>query len=395
MRRLLLIALLLAAAPALGAQQSGAGRAVHAVHAAQRAARHPARGPHGAAGHGERLVPRGIGARETGADGVRAPVRAPHVHGHRSTRSTATSTSCSKRPAGPTTPRPPKTAPTTTSTCPRTRWTWRCSSNPTGWPTCSTRCRPRPSTPSATWSRTSAARATRTRPTAWRRSRSRRCCIRRGIRTDGRPSATWRISRPPATRTSSISSRPTTSRRNASLVVAGDIDTAKTQGLGREVVRRRQAGDGPDRADRLSAAEPDRGQEEDHPGSRAAAAALPDVDHAGAFRARGRRARRAVAAAGGRQELAPLQAARLRAADRAGRRRLPGVEDAELRVSDRRDGASRRVDRQDPRGRGRGDREDPAGAADLREFTRAINQIESSFYDRMERVGISAASATR
>ena len=46
---------------------------------------------------------------------------------------------------------------------------------------------------------------------------------------------------------------------NASLVVAGDIDPAKTRAVGREMVCRRQARHGADRADRLPAPEPDRG----------------------------------------------------------------------------------------------------------------------------------------
>ena len=70
----------------------------------------------------------------------------------------------------------------------------------------------RASTASATWSRTSAARATRTVPTGWPSSSSTRCCIRRAIPTAGRPSARWRISPRPATRTCRSSSAPTTRR---------------------------------------------------------------------------------------------------------------------------------------------------------------------------------------
>ena len=63
----------------------------------------------------------------------------------------------------------------------------------------------------------------------------------RRIPTAGRRSARWRTSRPPASRTWSSSSRPTTSPNNASLVIAGDIDIAADEDAGREVVRRRAA----------------------------------------------------------------------------------------------------------------------------------------------------------
>ena len=43
---------------------------------------------------------------------------------------------------------------------------------------------------------------------------------------------------------------------NASLVVAGDIDPAKARGVGREVVRRREARRDAGRADRLSRTPP-------------------------------------------------------------------------------------------------------------------------------------------
>ena len=59
----------------------------------------------------------------------------------------------------------------------------------------------------------------------------------------GPRSDTWRISPPPATTTSSSSSASTTSPANASLVIAGDIDPAKTRSAGREVVRRREGRD--------------------------------------------------------------------------------------------------------------------------------------------------------
>ena len=96
---------------------------------------------------------------------------------------------------------------------------------------------------------------------------------------------------------------------------------------------------------------------------------------------RRRRARR-------RQELAALQAARLRHADRAGRRGVPGVRRARQLVPDRRDGAA------GPHGRGaaegRSTRRSRGCSASRRpraKSQRALNQIEASFYRRMERVG--------
>ena len=105
---------------------------------------------------------------------------------------------------------------------------------------------------------------------------------------------------------------------NASLVIAGDIDLADDQGDGREVVQRRarrQAG----AAGGAAGGDAHRGDAQDRDRSRAAAAALPGVADPGADAARRRRARRGRVAADQRQELAALQAAGLRAADRPGR----------------------------------------------------------------------------
>ncbi len=87
-------ALVIAPAPAVGAAGAtgcaaqpgppgGPAGWLHAVHAGERPERDPARGPHRAGGHGERLVPRRVGPRETGPHGFCPPVRAPDVHGLR------------------------------------------------------------------------------------------------------------------------------------------------------------------------------------------------------------------------------------------------------------------------------------------------------------------------
>ena len=93
----------------------------------------------------------------------------------------------------------------------------------------------------------------------------------------------------------------------------------------REVVRRRQTGDRPRAADRLSAPAAHERATQDDPGSRAAPSLVYRLDHAVALRAGRRRARRRVAPARRRQELAALQAARLRPADRTGRHRVAGI----------------------------------------------------------------------
>ena len=106
----------------------------------------------------------GSAQREARAHRLRAPVRAPDVRGiearqGRRVRHAARSGRRQQQRLDRRT-----TAPTTTSTCRRTRSSWRCSSSRIAWATCSTRCRPSASTASATSSRTSAGRATRTSP---------------------------------------------------------------------------------------------------------------------------------------------------------------------------------------------------------------------------------------
>src|SRR4029079_4661836 len=59
---------------AAGGSRAGDRRGLHAVAPAQGAARDPARGSHGAAGDGERLVSRRLGPREAGPHRLRAPV---------------------------------------------------------------------------------------------------------------------------------------------------------------------------------------------------------------------------------------------------------------------------------------------------------------------------------
>ena len=125
-----------------------------------------------------------------------------------------------------------------------------------------------------------------------------------------------------ATRTSSSSSRRYYAPNNASLVIAGDIDFDRTQALVEkwfgEVPR------GPAcRASRAAGRRAHAGQATDAHGSGLAAAPVPRVADAAAVRARRRHARRRVVDSRGRKELAPLQAAGLRHADRAGRLGVP------------------------------------------------------------------------
>ena len=168
--------------------------ALHAVHAAQRAARHPARGSHGAARHRERLVPRRVGAREAGRTGfahlfehlmfmgsghvkdgrVRHAARSRRRHQQRLDRR--------------------RIGRTTTSTCRRTRSTSRCSSNRTAWAICSTRCRPRRVDAPARRRQERAPAELRERALRDGVDRDRQDALsRRGIRTAGRRSATWKI----------------------------------------------------------------------------------------------------------------------------------------------------------------------------------------------------------
>ena len=157
------------------------------------------------------------------------------------------------------------------------------------------------------------------------RHRARRDAVsRRAIRITGRSSATCRTSPPRATTTWWRSSRSTTRRRTR----AWSSPATST--------RRRRA--------RWSRS----GSATSSPAPRAEPMTIPGVALTGvqkktitdrvqlprlylawltprALRARRRRARRRRRRAGRRQELAALQAARLRHADRAGRQRVPGV----------------------------------------------------------------------
>ena len=77
------------AGPRRACRRPGAGaaasrsREIHAVHAAERPARDPPRGSQRADRHREHVVPRRLGERTAGPHRLRAPVRAPDVHGLR------------------------------------------------------------------------------------------------------------------------------------------------------------------------------------------------------------------------------------------------------------------------------------------------------------------------
>ena len=100
----------------------------------------------------------------------------------------------------------------------------------------------RPSTRSATSSRTSAARATRTGRTAWPSSRSARCSIPKGHPYHW-PVIGYMEDLTAASYDDVVAFfKKYYAPSNASLVVAGDIDTGDGARAGREMVRRRQAG---------------------------------------------------------------------------------------------------------------------------------------------------------
>ena len=126
-------------APTKARRPRGAPRAVHRVHARQRAARHPASRRERARCLGQRLVSRRIGQREAGTHRVRAPVRAPDVRRLEERPRRRVRHTGSRPPAATTTDRRTTIGPTTSSTSRRTRSTWRCFSNRIGWATCSTR----------------------------------------------------------------------------------------------------------------------------------------------------------------------------------------------------------------------------------------------------------------
>ena len=169
-------------------------RAVHAVHAAERAARDPARGPHRAARDGQRLVSRRLGAREARTHRLRASVRAPDVRGLRSTSRKASSTRCSKAAGGDQQrldrERPDELLHRRAVERARAGALPRVGSH--GLPARRDVARTRQRPARRRQERAAAELRERAR-TAWRRSRSTRCSIRRAIRTAGRRSATWRI----------------------------------------------------------------------------------------------------------------------------------------------------------------------------------------------------------
>src|SRR4051812_49144839 len=142
------------------------------------------------------------------------------------------------------------------------------------------------------------------------------------------------------------------------------------------MVRRREARAGAGAADDSRRRADQRAEEDDHR-SRAAAAAVPCVDHAAPLRAwrcgarhRRRRARR-------REELAPLQAPRLRHADRAGRQRLSGLAAARFDVSGSRDAPARSYGGGTAEGDRRRDPEAAARAADSAR-ARTVDQPDRS-----------------
>ena len=174
---------------------------------------------------------------------------------------------------------------------------------------------------------------------------------------------------------------------NASLVVAGDIDPVRTRQLVEKWFSDVKPGPAPKPMTIPGVGADGRPEEDDHR-PRAASAPHARVADAAALRARRLRARHRRRRAGRRQEFAAVQAARLRPADRAGRVGVPGVDGSVVGLPDRRHAAARPYGRGAPESHRRGDRE----AADRRTRRRAsssasLNQIEASFYNRMERVG--------
>ena len=208
------------------------------------------------------------------------------------------------------------------------------------------------STSSATWSRTSAARATRTGPTAWPSSSS-----QGAVPAQGHPYHWPTIG--------SLEDLTAASHRRRAGVLPHLLRAQQRQ------PRRSPATSTSPRPGRLverwfsdvpggkpvpPVAPPPAMltavTRKTHDRSRAAAADLPGVAHARADAPGRRRARRRRVAADQRQELAALQAAGLRPADRPGCRRLPAVAGARQRVLPAGDGPSR----QDRRGAAEGHR---------------------------------------
>ena len=243
------------------------------------------------------------------------------------------------------------------------------------------------STASATSSRTSGARATRTGPTAWRRSSSTRCCGRRLTRTAGRRSATWKTSPPRATTDVVEFFKKYYAPNNASLVVAGDIDFDRTRAL-----VEKWFGEIP----RGAAVEPvappagDSHQREEEDADRQghAAAAVPGLAYAArstllatprsTSRRRCSRAARTRVSTSGSSTTCRLRRtcrrtssrARSAASSRSSPPLAPAIRPRSCRRSSTRSSIVCDAKRPQPR-----------------EVQRAINQMEASFYRRMERVG--------
>ena len=143
---------------------------------------------------------------------------------------------------------------------------------------------------------------------------------------------------------------------NASLVIAGDIDSAATRRLVEKWFSEIPRGPAV-AADRAAGRGPRRRQEADDDRPRAAAAAVPRVAHARCVSARRRGDGHRLEPADRRQERAAVSTARLRPADRAGRQRLSAVAGARQRLHDHRDGAARAEPREDSAGDRRGARQ--------------------------------------
>ena len=176
---------------------------------------------------------------------------------------------------------------------------------------------------------------------------------------------------------------------NASLVVAGDLQTAAARALVEkwfgDVKAAPAAG-----ADDDSAGDPHRRPEEDDDGQGPAAAPLPRVADATALRAGRRSAGRGRRPAGRRQELAPLQTPRLRHADRADRQRVPAVAVALLVVSDRGDREARTHRRRAEESGRRGDRR----SCSARRRRRTSSTVRSTRSRRRSTTGWSASAAS-
>ena len=192
----------------------------------------------------EHVVPRRLGARDAGAHRLRAPLRAPDVHGLGPREARASSTTGSKAVGG-TQQRLDRrtTAPTTGSTCRPTRSSSRCSSSPIAWATCSTSMTPKTVDAQRDVVKNERRQSYENRPYGMAELAARRDALsRRPSVLTGRSSATCRTSRPPSYDDVVAFFKKYYAPANASLVVAGDIDTADDAHARREMVRRREAG---------------------------------------------------------------------------------------------------------------------------------------------------------